>query len=89
MTDILIPDVPDNVLAVIDTNAAIRGVSRDEYVRNLLSREQDIRPQSARASAPSGQATESTHEEIREGLRRIAETYADARNPEIMAGAWR
>ena len=89
MTDILIPDVPDAVLAVIDKNAAFQGVSRDEYVRSLLSHERDRRPPSVRASESGGQAAESTHEEILEGLRQIAETYADARDPEIMAGAWR
>lgn len=89
MTDILIPDVPEEVLAVIDTNAEFRGVSRDEYVRQLLSNQRDIRPLAARGSEACGEATVPTHEEILEGFRRIAETYTDARDPEIMAGAWR
>ena len=89
MTDILIANVPEDVLAVIDTNAEVSGVSRDEYVRQLLSNQRGIRPLAARGSESGAEATAPTHEEILEGLRRIAEMCADARDPEIMARAWR
>lgn len=89
MTDILIPDVPEDVLSVIDTNAEFRGVSRDEYVRQLLSNQRDLRTPAARESESGSEAAVPTHEEILEGFRKIADTYADARDPEIMAGAWR
>jgi hypothetical protein len=32
MADLLIPDVPDDVVAAIDTNAARLGLSRPEYL---------------------------------------------------------
>lgn len=89
MTDILIANVPEDVLAVIDTNAEFLGVSRDEYVRQLLSNQREIRPLATRGSESGAEATTATHEEILEGLRRIAEMCDDARDPEIMARAWR
>ncbi len=39
MTDILIRDVPDDVLAAIDTKAKRVGLSRTEYLRRALGRE--------------------------------------------------
>jgi len=41
MPDILIRDLPDEVLAAIDTNARRVGLSRTEYIRRALSRERD------------------------------------------------
>lgn len=41
MADILIRDLPDEVLAAIDTNARRVGLSRTEYIRRALSRERD------------------------------------------------
>lgn len=41
MTDILIRDVPDDVLAAIDINAKRLGLSRTEYLRRALARERD------------------------------------------------
>ncbi len=43
MTDILIRDVPDDVLAAIDSRAKRVGLSRAEYLRRALERER-IRP---------------------------------------------
>lgn len=43
MTDILIRDVPDDVLAAIDSRAKRVGLSRAEYLRRTLERER-IRP---------------------------------------------
>ncbi len=39
MTDILIRDVPDEVLAAIDAKAKQVGLSRTEYLRRALERE--------------------------------------------------
>jgi hypothetical protein len=37
MTDILIRDVPDDVVAAIDANAGRLGLSRSEYLRRALA----------------------------------------------------
>lgn len=39
MTDVLIRNVPDHVLAVIDANARRLGLSRSEYLRRQLAGE--------------------------------------------------
>jgi len=39
MADVLIRDVPDDVLAAIDANARRNGLSRTEYLRRALGRE--------------------------------------------------
>lgn len=39
MSDVLIRDVPDDVLAAIDANARRVGLSRSEYLRRALARE--------------------------------------------------
>jgi hypothetical protein len=39
VADILIRDVPDDVLAAIDAKARRVGLSRTEYIRRALSRE--------------------------------------------------
>ncbi len=50
--------------------------------RTQLSREEYLRLMLAR-ERPLGQMV------TLESFRRLAETYADAKDPEIMAGAWR
>lgn len=72
MTDILIRDVPDEVLAAIDANARRAGLSRSEYIRRALSRERDD-------AAPEVRV---------EDLVRFADTFADLADPEVMGGAW-
>jgi len=37
MTDLLIRDVPDDVVVAIDTNARRLGLSRSEYLRRALA----------------------------------------------------
>jgi hypothetical protein len=37
MTDLLIRDVPDDIVAAIDTNAGRLGLSRSEYLRRTLA----------------------------------------------------
>ncbi len=72
MTDILIRDVPDDVVAAIDANAQRAGLSRSEYLRRTLARER---------SASDARVTEAD-------LQRVAERYADLADPEVMRAAW-
>ena len=39
VTDVLIRDVPDEVIAIIDAHAARLGISRSEYVRRRLAQD--------------------------------------------------
>ena len=72
MTDILIRDVPDEVLAAIDARAKRVGLSRTQYLRRALEREraQDAVPLRV------------------EQLTRAAALAADLDDPGIMSGAW-
>jgi hypothetical protein len=72
MTDILIRDVPDDVVAAIDAKAQRAGLSRTEYLRRALSRER---------SDDVGVVTV-------EDLARFAEAFADLGDPEVMRRAW-
>ena len=72
MPDILIRDVPDEVLAAIDAKAKRVGLSRTEYLRRALERE---RVQDA------GQVTV-------EQLGRVASLARDLDDPDVMSGAW-
>ena len=72
MTNILIRDVPDDVLAAIDANAKRVGLSRTAYLRRTLERE--------RASA-TGPVT-------MEHLVRLANLAADLHDPTVMSDAW-
>lgn len=72
MTDILIRDVSDEVVAAIEANARQAGLSRAEYLRRALERE--------RTSA-AGEVTVET-------LQRFGETYSDLADPEVMNSAW-
>lgn len=40
MTNVLIRDVPDEVLAAVDRRAKRMGISRSEYLRRAIAREQ-------------------------------------------------
>ncbi|MCP4084983.1 MAG: ribbon-helix-helix protein, CopG family [Actinomycetia bacterium] len=72
MTDILIRDVPDDVVAAIDSRAQRAGLSRTEYLRRALARER---------AGGSGKVTI-------EDLARFTEVFADLDNPEVMGQAW-
>lgn len=72
MTDILLRDIPDEVVAAIDSRAKRVGLSRSEYLRRTLERE--------RVGA-AGPVT-------RYHLERVASLAADLGDPEIMANAW-
>ncbi|MCP3911327.1 MAG: ribbon-helix-helix protein, CopG family [Actinomycetia bacterium] len=72
MTDILIRDVPDDVVAAIDARAQRAGLSRTEYLRRALARER---------AGGSGKVTI-------EDLEQFTEVFADLDNPEVMGQAW-
>jgi len=72
VTDILIRDVPDDVVAAIDAKAARVGLSRSEYLRRALARE-----------GSEGSAKVSV-----EDLSRFAQTFADLGDSDIMGRAW-
>lgn len=73
MTDMLIRDVPDDVIAAVDAHARRLGLSRTEYVRRRLA--QDAAVQDFAVGVLD--------------LARFAETFADLADPEVMARAWR
>ena len=72
MTDILIRNVPDDVVAAIDAKARRAGLSRTEYIRRSLSRERNDTTQDVRV----------------EDLAAFAQTFADLDDPEVMGRAW-
>lgn len=73
MADLLIRDVPDDVVAAVDTGANALGLSRSEYIRRMLARE---------SAGRRGQVTV-------DDLAQFAETFADLDDPEVMRQAWR
>lgn len=72
MADLLIRDVPDDVLAVLDSHAKRLGLSRSEYLRRTLARE----------------AATSYAEVSVQDLQRFADAFADLADPEVMREAW-
>jgi hypothetical protein len=70
--DLLIRDVPEDVLAAIDRKARRIGVSRSEYLRRTLARER----------AASGDPV-TLHD-----LANFAHTFADLADPDVMRQAW-
>jgi hypothetical protein len=72
MPDILIRDVPDEVLAAIDAKAKLVGLSRTEYLRRCLEREriQNTGPVSV------------------DQLEQVAVLAKDLDDPTVMSGAW-
>lgn len=73
MTDMLIRDVPDDVVAAVDARASRLGLSRSEYVRRRLA--QDA------ASVGTGVSTED--------LDRFSTLFGDLGNPDVISQAWR
>lgn len=70
--DVLIRDVPEDVVAAVDANADRLGLSRSEYLRRRLAQE----------------ARRSGERVTPEDLRRFAEAFADLDDPDVMARAW-
>jgi plasmid stability protein len=73
MTDILIRDVPEEVVAALDAHAARLGLSRSEYVRRRLAQD----------AATPGSAVGV------EDLARFADAFADLADPDVMSRAWK
>jgi hypothetical protein len=74
MTDLLIRDVPDDIVAALDADASRLGLSRSEYLRRTL----------AQAVARTG------HIELTiDDLARVAEVFADLGDDDVMREAWR
>lgn len=72
MSDVLIRDVPDDVLAGIDARASELGLSRVEYIRRRLA--QDAR--TVRVSV------------TRDDLHRLGQAVAGLSDDELMRKAW-
>ena len=73
MTDILIRDVPEDVIAAIDIKAQRLGLSRTEYLRRTLTRERDVAPVAVSVA----------------DLAAFADTFADLADPKVIDRAWR
>jgi hypothetical protein len=72
MTDMLIRDVPDEVIAALDAHAGRLGLSRSEYVRRRLAQDAAI--------SSSGVSVQD--------LTRFAEVFSDLADPDLMGRAW-
>jgi hypothetical protein len=72
VTDVLIRDVPDHVVAAIEAKAKRLGLSRTEYLRRQMVR-----------VATSGEEPVTV-----EALRRFGQTFADLGDPDLMRRAW-
>jgi len=72
VTDILIRDVPDKVVAAIELRASQLGLSRNEYLRRQLSK-----------AATRSQASVRVAD-----LERFGELFGDLADAEVMKQAW-
>src|SRR5215468_5697830 len=72
MTDVLIRDVPEEVVAALDAHAARLGLSRSEYVRRRLAQD----------AATTGSPVSV------QDLARFTEVFGDLADPEVMSRAW-
>lgn len=72
MTDVLIRDVPDDVVSAIEAKAKRLGLSRTEYLRRQMLRV------ASTSDEPVSVAS----------LREFAQTFADLADPQVMRGAW-
>lgn len=72
MPDILIRDVPDEVLAAIDAKAKRLGLSRTGYLRRTLERQHQQHVGSVTIDQ----------------LERVALLAQDLDDPDVMSGAW-
>lgn len=73
MADVLVRDVPEQVLAGVDAHAARLGLSRVEYIRRRLAAD----------AATTGEAVSETD------LRSFADLAQDMTDPQVMSAAWR
>jgi hypothetical protein len=73
MKDILIRDVPDEVIEAVDAHAGRLGLSRSEYIRRRLA--QDAATQRSLVTPRA--------------LALFADRFGDLADPDVMAQAWR
>jgi hypothetical protein len=73
MSDLLIRDIPDHVLAALDARASRLGLSRTEYLRRRLAQD---------AAVGEGKVGIAD-------LASFAATFADLDDPAVMGQAWR
>lgn len=73
MADVLVRNIPDEVLAAVDAHAERLGISRVEYIRRRLA-----------ADAALVEVALTPHE-----LRVFGERFADLATDEVMDAAWR
>lgn len=72
MSDVLIRDIPEEVLSAIDHRARDLGLSRNEYLRRQLTQV----------------ACRTHHAVTAADLRRLSQTVPDLRDPDVMDQAW-
>jgi hypothetical protein len=72
MSDVLIRDIPDDVLAALDLLAAKLGLSRTEYIRRRLAQD----AHAARIAVTT------------DDWRRLADAYRDLGDAAVMDRAW-
>jgi plasmid stability protein len=72
MTDVLIRDVPDEVVAALDAHAARLGLSRSEYVRRRLAQDAALREPAVSVA----------------DLARFTDLFSDLADPDVMSRAW-
>ena len=72
VADVLVRDVPDEVLAGVDAHAARLGLSRVEYIRRRLAAD----------AATTAQAVAVGD------LRSFADVAGDLADPQVMGAAW-
>ena len=75
MSDVLIRGLSEDAVARIDADAAARGLSRQEYLRQRFEREGAVSPAQRSLTL--------------EDLRRAAAAAADLDDPTVMDSAWR
>ena len=73
MPDVLVREVPEDVVAAIDAHAARLGLSRNEYLRRRLRQDAQV------AGDQGVQAGD---------LRAFADRFADLADPSVMRDAW-
>jgi hypothetical protein len=74
VSDVLIRGLSEEAVARIDADAAARGLSRQEYLRQRFEREGTVRAQRSLTL---------------EDLRRAEAAAADLDDPQVMDSAWR
>lgn len=72
MSDLLIRDIPEHVLAGLDANAKRLGLSRSAYLRRALAREAVVTGERVTAA----------------DLGRFAASFSDLADAEVMHQAW-